>query len=609
MAINNLTIDLLHLPTITNNKHFLYYIKNRNDYSYDEQNQKLVEKKIGGLTFYTPVYKNDVSQGNTNWSNFYFTQLSPNSWLIINLEAPTWDEKNNEKIKKEIEDVFAKIFFKQEKKDALTKNFNFDLPALNLKIQEDSMIANDRAGSYQRFFDNLHESFSFNLQQKDIYSGKGKTVQEIYKTETQDVNSEYKSLITLNGHQGYIVCDSLNNASNNYYPPFNNYNYYNNNYSDENGLTLPDMKNCYLRIIDSITDQNKEEYFLNINLKASKNNISKYLTELNNFLANKVELAPVSAGETKLVNIYKDLIILQYSDLKDQSQEYKENLRLLIKYNLLANEKKFTGEKPMHWQEVLPLYLKTTYNIDCVKIATKKCKKTDATCVLKNCQSILAGNVINWYDLFVNKMKIKLNSYVPANKFDAFKKVAYYRLADVNLKDWSDKTLIQFENTLNEEKNVDNQNKIKTFDNAIYGKSKITLSNIGMNSAPFCSYKDPIFSPKKGIIWQKSLNDQQQDFNQDKPFLNQEEENLQKRKQNNENTFNKCFQKKNNALSCLTNFVKENIKINQKEKDMENSYSVLTKANLYIRLLENIDLGLFDSELAKKKEVIIESEK
>ncbi|MBU0637019.1 MAG: serine protease [Patescibacteria group bacterium] len=610
IAINNLTIELLPLPTITNNKHFLYYVNNNGGYYYDEQYQKLVEKKIGGLTFYTPINKNDVSQGNTNWSNFYFTQLAPSSWLIINLEAPTWDEKNNEKIKKEIEDVFAKISFKQEKKDILAKNFNFDLPALNLKIQEYSMIANDRAGSYQQFFGNLYESFSFNLQQKDLYSGKGKTAQEIYKIETQDINPEYKSFITLKGHQGYIVCDNLNNASTNYYPSYNFYGFYSySTYSDENGLVLPEMKNCYLKIIDGIIDQNQEEYFLNINLKASKNNISRHLTELNNFLTNKIKLAPIFQGETKLVNIYKDLVFLQYDDLEDQNQGYKENLRLLIKYNLLTNEKKFVGDKPMRWQEILPIYLKATYNIDCAEIVAKKCKKTDATCLLKNCQSVLTGKTINWYDLFVNKMKIKLTSYVPVNKFDTFKKVAYYQLADIDLKDWSDKTLVQFESTLNEEKNIDNQNKIKIFDNAIYGKRKITLSDIGTYSSYFYFDKKPIFSPKKGIIWQESFDDQQQDFNQDKLFLDQEQINIQKHKQNNEDAFNKCFQKKNNALSCLINFVKESIKINQEEKDIENSYLILTKADFYIRLLENIDLGLFDSELVKKKEVVIESEK
>ncbi|PKL72304.1 hypothetical protein CVV26_02195 [Candidatus Kuenenbacteria bacterium HGW-Kuenenbacteria-1] len=596
IAINNLTIELLPLPTITNNKHFLYYVNKYGGYFYDEQSQKLVEKKIGGLTFYTPIYKNDVSQGNTNWSNFYFTQFSPNSWLVINLEAPTWDEKNNEKIKKEIEDVLAKISFKSEKKDVLLKNFNFDLPALGLKIQEDSMVSNDRTGSYQQFFNNLYESFRFDLQQKDIYNGKGKTAQEIYKTETQDINSEYKSLITLNGHKGYIVCDSPNNLFGNYYPSYGpySYNYYGDN-SDENGLVMPEMKNCYLRITDGIYDQNKEEYFLNIIIKASKNNISKYLTELNNFLTNKLELAPISQGETKLVNIYKDLIVLQYNDLEDQNQEYKENLRLLIKYKLLKNEKKFIGEKPMKWQEVLPLYLKATYNIDCAKIAPKKC------------QSILAGNTVDWYDFFVNKMKIKLTSYVPKNKFDTFKKVVYYRLAGVNLKDWSDKTLAQFEATLNEEKNIENLDKTKIFDNAIYGKRKITLSDIGMNTSYFFSFQDPIFSPKKGIIWQKSLNDQAQDFNQEQPFLDSETKNLQKRRQNNEDNLDKCFKDKNDASSCLIKFMKESVKINKKEKEMENSYSVLTKANLYMNFLNNIDLGLFNSELSKKKDVVIET--
>ncbi|MBI4652669.1 trypsin-like peptidase domain-containing protein [Candidatus Kuenenbacteria bacterium] len=606
IAINNLTIELLSLPLITNNKHFLYYANNYGGYFYDEQNQKLIEKKINGLTFYTPIYKNDVSQGDTNWSNFYFTQFSPNSWLVINLEAPTWDEKNNKKIKKEIEDILVKIFFKQENKNVLVPNF--DLPALNLKIKKDFMIANDREGFYRQFFGNLYEYFNINLQQKDIYNGKGKTAQEIYKVETQDINQEYKSLINLKGHQGYIFCEGLNVSPYSYNVPFS-FNYYSYIYSDENGLTLPEMKNCYLRIIDGITDQNQEEYFLNINFKASKNNISKYLTELNLFLTNTLELAPINQGETKLVNIYKDLITLKYNDLENQTQEYRENLRLLIKYKLLANEKKFTGEKPMKWQEVLPLYLKANYNIDCAKISEKKCKSADSACLLKNCKSVLAEKNINWHDFFVNKMKIKLNSYIPQNKFDTFKKIVYYQLADVNLNDWSDKALEQFTNTLNEKQNADNLEKIKTFDNAIYSKRKITLSDIGMNSSSFYSYQYPIFSPKKGIIWQKSLNDQQQDFNQDKPFFNQEKNNIQKHKQNNEDIFNKCFQnKKNNILSCLTKFVKETIKINQEEKDIENSYSILTKANFYNHILNDIDLGLFDSELAKKKDVIIESE-
>ena len=617
IAITNLTIELLPLPFITDNKHFFYYSNHysRREYSdFNEQAQKLVEKKIGGLTFYTPVYKTDITQGNTDWNTFYFTQFSPNLWLTINIEAPMTQEKdsNSEKIKKEIKNVLEKIYFKQNKKDNLIKNFNFDLQGLNLKIQGDNHdVQNDRSGYYLHFFGNLHEFFDFSIEEKNIFNGKGKTVQEIYKTETQDINAEYKAMITLKGREGYIVCDSLNNTDIYYSNPpsfgFYNYNFYNN--LDENGVEMPEIRNCYLRIINGITDQNKEEYFLNISLKASKNNISKYLGELNNFLTNKLELTAINQGETKLSNIYKDLIIPQFSDLGDQNQTYLENLRLLVKYHLLDNEKKFDGDKPMRWREILPTYLKATYNIDCAKISGKKCKSADQICLLKNCQSVLAEKNINWYDFFVNKMKIKLESYAPKNKFATFKKVVNYQLAGVSVKDWTDKDLAQLENTLNEEKNVVNLKKIKVFTNSIYGKRKIALSDIGISSASFFSYQRPVFSPKKGVIFQKSFNDQSQDFNQDEPFFDQEKNNIQKRRKNNEDNFNKCFKNKKNILSCLTVFVKENIKINQEEKDLDASYAILTKADLYDSLLIDIDLGLFDSALAKKKDIVIENEK
>lgn len=58
--LTNVTIDFLGTPKLASQTDFFWYLEQNGFYNKDRQ--KLVTKTIGGMTFYYPVAKNDVSE-------------------------------------------------------------------------------------------------------------------------------------------------------------------------------------------------------------------------------------------------------------------------------------------------------------------------------------------------------------------------------------------------------------------------------------------------------------------------------------------------------------------------------------------------------------------
>lgn len=593
ITIWSLNVDLVQTPEIKEEKHFFYYAQKLGFY---DENYKLLKKNIGGLSFFTPVYKSDVTGGNTNWGTLYFNQISPRMMLVINVEAGLWDEKNNAEIKAEMEKVLGFISFSKDKITSLENEFTFDLPSPSIQIQTDKMsISNDRNGLYTQFLGNLYESFSIFLEEKYLYSGKGKTFQEIYDAETENINPDYKALIKLKGHNGYIVCDSAVAYSfdYNYYYPYSSL--------DENGLPLPELKSCLIKILDGVEGEDNKEYFLVVRLTGAKNKISQELDFVNNFLSNNLVIEKTATGETRLINLYKNLIDLKFSDIEKQSMDYKNLLRFLIKYNLLKNNDKFHGDYPLYWKDAIVIYLKAVYNADFSE-SEKVCKASDKICLIQKARLTVQGKSWDLYDLIVNDLKIDLNAHVPQDKIYYFERILRYKLAGVSLKNYSEKEINDFESNQNEPKYEKELEKLKVFDNAIYGKRKITIYDLGIPVGVFYQEKEAVFYPGEGIVFEEIYDDKTYDFNtvksKDQLTENQHNEVIQ--------NFNNCLKTKTSRLTCIEKYLVDMSKLLQEDQRNLEAYSVLTKAGLYDFILPSIDFGLFDPEIAKKKEVTID---
>ena len=609
----NINMELASLPNITNEKHFWYYIQNLGLYS--RESDKLNKKVIGGISFYTPVSKSDVSQGNSTYITQYFAKISPKLLLKLDVYAPLYDEKNNDKVKAEAERVLAGFMFKTDAIATLENGFNFDLPSPMVKVKTtEQSLKNDRNGYYLNYLGNLHEYFDVSLQEKNLYSGKGKTPEEIYKIETLDVNPDYKSMITFQGHKGYVVCEA-NGSYGGYsngpiYSYFGNY-YYNYGSSssgkDENDLTIPPTVNCTIKILEGLVDQDEQEFFMVISLTAAKESIKKSLQETFDFMSKNIEITKMGNGDTKFVNVYANQTVLKFTDLEDQNTVYKTVLKTLIHYGIIKNKSKFDAYYPMKWKDVMPIYLKAMFNVDLEKIPNK-CSVGDKVCLITTASSELAGKTVNWNDLLINKMKIDLEAYVPQSKFSNFEKVLHYRLAGVPLVHFSEKEITDFENNMSEKKFKAASDALETFDNQVYGKRKITLGEVLPNATGSFQPKFNVISyQKKGIVFEDMYQDTPYNFNPEKSMEeawmpSAEIKSLDAQMTQAKVELSRCVSKKNNLQNCIATYVIKISDITTQQQDLMLAYQVLTKAQLLDMIIGNIDFGLFDPELAKKKD-------
>lgn len=609
----SVNMELIDLPNLTNEKHFWYYVENLGFYNKEYQNLK--QKKVGGMVFYSPVYKSDVSQGNTDYVTLYFAKLSPKLMLKMEVYAPLYDEKLNEKVRTETENVLKGFTFKTDKISQLENGFTFELLSPYVKVATSDMSAtNDRNGYYINYLNNLHEYFTVSLAEKNLYSGKGETPEDIYRIETKDSTSDYKSMISFMGHKGYVVCEGYNYYGSFSYGPV--YNYYGNYYyqyggygfgygKDENDLTMPAMTNCTIKILDGLEDQDEQEYFMFISVTAAVYNIEDALKATYDYMQKNMKLTPMGQGTTDLVNVYDIQTDLQFNDIGKQNEAYKSFLKLLIKYDLLKNKERYDGDYAMMWKDVVPIYLKAMYNVD-LNADAPKCKG-NKVCMVKTAKSQLAGQTVNWNDLILNKMKIDLNAYVPTERLYYFDRVLHYRLAGVNLPTFSEKELSEFEMKRMEKEYKTEADKVDAFDFAVYGKRKITLYE-ALPSTWVSAYQSDFtvsWSPAKGVWMDRIFNDEAYNFNPARSVdeLNYADSYKESEKKNEEvsKQFDQCMTTKK-VQTCVQNYVVSMAGIWKEQQDSLFTITVLTKAGLYDYMAQNIDFGLFDQELAKKKD-------
>ena len=202
IALDDLRLETVTTPTLATEDQFLYFAQFLGLYNRDEY--RLEKSTIGGVTFYRPIYRDDISGGDAGFDQTYFARLSDRTMVTISLSASLYDERDNAKLKAEIVHVLSGFSFHADHIQTV-KPFSLVLPQVSIDTT-DSTASNDRLGSFYKFLGDLHEYISIQATEKDIYSGKGETVDQLYQTDLQDVSSDYKSLITLHGYRGYISC-------------------------------------------------------------------------------------------------------------------------------------------------------------------------------------------------------------------------------------------------------------------------------------------------------------------------------------------------------------------------------------------------------------------
>lgn len=600
IILNGMTINVSKTPKLEGEKAFLHYAESV--WLYSANSTKLTKKTIGGLSFYTPISNYDPSQGETNSYTNYFTQLTPTLLLQISVDAPLYDEKNNQKVREEVERVLSGLTFTKTP-SGLEKEFTFDLLSPELKVTTDEQsIPDDIFGSLIQFLGNGHEYLTLSLQVKDLYSGGGRSVEDLYAYETANMQKDYTAPITINGLPGYVACQaSPGNGSPNAYIPY----LYNEPSTDVNGTVTPPSQECYIRLLSGLKDDAGNEYFVSILVHGPATKISDTLEKAYTFLKENMYINGNTGGETVLVNPFNNVVSLNFKDIDDQSDEYRQTLKVLVKYGLLQNGTRFDPYRAMRWKDFLSIYLHALYNVDLTTV--KGCPRIDTVCALKKATIETPNGTKKIYDILANTMKIDVNALVPQSSIADFDFIFRAHLADADFGKFSQKDIAMYQRNPSSPSYEAQYNALNALDTFLYGSQRSGINDMMSSWSSFSADKNVVFYPLQGLKVEENYNNEPYVFSGDKAaeYQYQTWADQQKRSQARYTTayatLTECLKKKNAGLDCVKDYTLTLGRLMQEDQADMLSYNVLTRAQAYDFIMSNINFSLFDTALADKE--------
>lgn len=266
---------------------------------------------------------------------------------------------------------------------------------------------------------------------------------------------------------------------------------------------------------------------------------------------------------------------LSYSDVDNQSPEFRDTLKYLLKYGILSPRATFDGELPLTWEAYARLHIWAVYH----KKLTDHINPND--------------NKSPTFESVLRKLPIVSRAYVDSSKRDYFELMLSMVLAGVKLPNYSESTLNQFRLQATTKYREEWQ-KIEDFEYQYFHGQKMgpngsSYYNTGSYSSDFATYYNPITGlSREPVIGQDSIQFGALTLTpEDQTIIDAEIACTQSAKR----YFSaECFRKRQEYVWSNLN------------------YSVLTKGDAISSLLPSIDFALWDSELAKKKTVKIETE-
>ncbi len=586
--VNYLSLYLEKAPKIINEKQKLYYFETK--WLYNKEWQKLIKKNINWIDYYSPIDKNDLSNWNSNWSNSYF---AIENWylIMINIQAPFYDEKRNKEVKEEVEKLLSSIKINLDNFSKIKTEFSTNVPKIDIKSNNNSIVD---TWKYKIYLWNLYEHFEVYLNELVEYNGKWKTAQEIYDVQLKDIDKSLKSMIKFNWLDWFIYCGSVKDY---YYYNYYDYYWYNKIPVDENGNPI-DIETCEINLFFPINDELNRQNYLSLKLSSLKNNKAKNLNIAIEFLKKHLKVEWVS-NQIDIPNILKNQLSLKFMDISNQTREYKNFLKLLVRYKMIENTNTFNWNTPIKWWEYLYLYTKYVYNYSTLDNA--KCDKKDYKCMFTkfNVWDKSLDSIFSW--LWI----VDYNEYIDGSKYGEFDIILNYKLAWVDFWNLTFDNFFTFQHLIDEEQNIPNKEKLNNFDNLIYWNKKILISDFYSNYNTYYFFnKVPRFYPKLNkILYDNNRFSNKINFGSKINAFDLEFAELYKSSQ--------CYLKStyNEGLLCNKKYDEKYIELQAKYLDnkdlvwldLEYYYTPLTKAQAIENIFTKVDFWLFDKKLAENK--------
>lgn len=535
-------IGAANLPNnITSQDDFFYYIQKI--WLYSKDYQKLKKVSLQWIDFFTPVSLSDSSGWDTSSAKIYFWKIGNKVVVLYGTFSSDQTEKI-QKAQKNFDTFINKITFNTDKIKSAIYSFNLPVPWVEIASNSWYVLTESSWFAYIFPFGNLHEEIQILVSPLDADSWAGKSVSELYKTDTKDIGNGMKTLITFKWHNGYLYCS---NSSIEYQEV----------YVDEKGNQL-DQSSCRVRIYDLANG--KGQYVLDAAMIVDRKDKNIWLTTLINFLNNNVKVEKIGKGETQLENIFENQNKIKFTDIQKQEEGFKNKLNLLVKYDLIKNEPTFNPYRAIKWGEFITFYTTRVYKVDFTKFW---CNESDYKCQLKAYRLKVDG-IDHSLAYLLDRIGIKLDSYVNQDKIDEVPTILdMIILWKTSPEEYSEEDIVNFTNLQKEPIYSDINKKIEEGFYTLYGNGKISLYDIDSSN-----YSD--FLANKELYYTGSGNVMEQ------PYYTSWKLNLSK-------------------IVPQIDFTQYKL-----------SYPVLTKASMIDFTTDYIDFWLYDSTLAEKKNTNVE---
>lgn len=460
--INNIKVQLEKNTNIKTEEDFLYYLQNKNFYS--NAYHKINKKKIWWIDFYSPIYFSDKSYWELVEYNSYAARVWENI-IYIYVNKPVYNIKEEDKkVKANLDKIFNSMNFNKAKINDIKFEFNFNSPKISIWT---GASLNDSTGVWINYYWNLSDYFQISLKELTNENWKWKDFEEIYKEDTLWIENDFKSKIKVLWHNGYIYCkkDSIKNRN-------------------EEGFTII-QNHCVINIYEWFIWEDNTEYYLNWILISNRRSIVDNLTKTIDYIKENLLLDELWDGETKLSNIYKNIIPLKFKDIKYESDNFKSVLKTLVKYKLIVNGFYYNSDDPVKWKDYVYNYFKYKYNY---QFNTKYiCGGWKFTCLYKNNYVDINWKKTSLYTIF-KEMKIPLDYYVDYEKAKIFNEYIELKLAWINA-EYSEEWINKYAKFKDSSIYIEIKEKVDSYNIKTFWDNKVSIYDlIGINEDEDISY-------------------------------------------------------------------------------------------------------------------------
>ncbi len=497
-------LQRFHTPTLATPEEFKFYLQMYGLYSPDREQMKEVE--IGGIIMYDIFSDNDPSEWLSYGYKKYVAQLNDNEILFMTIQTPTYNESLFAKAKEKLDKFLTTLHFSPDNSNSLhmgslelhepdvsltTFGDEYDTP-LNRWGRGIGSMRNMRysAGVLRNYLGPLHEYITLNVYPQTRDLGRGVSIEELMKTRIQNIRTDEKWLITIQGNEWFYYCQKSANWM-----------------QTAQGNTVEED------ICDAlIVVQWNEElpYIVEVMMQTEKKNAEKNKAEFFDYLS--VGMSLPGWGETIINKSMESDAI--FNDLQDQHPDFLNVINELVKAKvIIANRESFQGDMPMTWGDVVKVYLKWVIAVNMDEAAETCGYPVKYDCLFKE-QMITAGGELIPVSKMIEDLHIDTNAYAAAELLRRFDLIARLYLAGVKTVPFTQRDLDTFE-WYGDQLYPTEKQQLQDREFATFGKRRVPLDEAmptGYWRTPVSVYRHPskwIFSEqgtiKELIVFQKQF--------------------------------------------------------------------------------------------------------